>query len=201
MSKNKIIQLRKKFRKYNIDGYIVPKNDEFFSEYSRINRLKNISNFSGSAGYAIILRNKSYLFVDGRYTIQAQNESSDHFKIVEYHKIVNCNLFKNHTIGFDPKLFTSNQIKKFFHKNNMIKSINSNLVDEIIKKKTFFTKPFFSLDEKIVGENFRKKINKTIKFLKKEKLDHIFISAPENVAWVLNIRGFDSPNSQSLMHI
>ena len=37
----------------NIDGYIIPKNDQFFSEYSFPNRLKLISNFSGSAGSSI----------------------------------------------------------------------------------------------------------------------------------------------------
>ena len=72
---NKKIQiLRSKFKKYNIDGYVVPKNDDFFTEYSEINRLKVISNFSGSAGLAIILKNKNYLFTDGRYTIQSQME-------------------------------------------------------------------------------------------------------------------------------
>ena len=46
----------------NIDGYIIPKNDQFFSEYSFPNRLKLISNFSGSAGLAIVLKNKNLLF-------------------------------------------------------------------------------------------------------------------------------------------
>ena len=55
-------ELRKKFKKYAIDGYVVPKNDDYFTEYSKINRLKIISNFSGSAGLAIILKNKNYLF-------------------------------------------------------------------------------------------------------------------------------------------
>ena len=51
-----VIELRKKFKKYNIDGYVIPKNDDYFTEYSKINRLKIISNFSGSAGLAIILK-------------------------------------------------------------------------------------------------------------------------------------------------
>ena len=55
---NKIKLLRNKFKKFNIDGYVVPKNDDYFTEYSKINRLKIISNFSGSAGLAIILRKK-----------------------------------------------------------------------------------------------------------------------------------------------
>ncbi len=56
MIKKRIRQLRKKFNQFDIDGYIVPKNDEFFSEYAAIDRLKIISNFSGSAGLAVILK-------------------------------------------------------------------------------------------------------------------------------------------------
>ena len=112
MISQRIKELKNLFNKENIDGYVIPKNDEFFSEFSKIDRLKIISNFSGSAGYAVILKNKNYLFVDGRYTIQAQIESGKNFIITEYHKIVNCNLFKNLTLGINPKLFTSNQIKK-----------------------------------------------------------------------------------------
>ena len=74
MKKN-IQILRKKFEKYKIDGYVVPKNDEYFTEYSKLNRLEVISNFSGSAGLAIILKNKNYLFTDGRYSIQSKIES------------------------------------------------------------------------------------------------------------------------------
>ena len=112
-------------------GYIVPKNDDYFTEYSKINRLKIISNFTGSAGVAIILKNKNYLFTDGRYTIQSQLESGKDFKIMSYEKILNCNIFKNLTLGIDPKLFTYDQIKKYFLKNNKIKYIDNNLIDEI----------------------------------------------------------------------
>ena len=70
----KIKQLRKLLNLNYLDGYIVPKNDEFFNENVQINkdRLKKISNFTGSAGFAIILKKENYLFVDGRYTLQAQ---------------------------------------------------------------------------------------------------------------------------------
>ncbi len=195
MIKERIKKLRKKFLNLNIDGYIIPKNDEFFSEFTQKDRLKFISNFSGSAGYAIILQNKNFLFVDGRYTIQAQKESSKNFKIVDYHKIINCNLFKNLILGVDPKMFTSRQVKKFFTKNNKIKIINNNLIDEIWKYKVRSTKEFFSINNNIVGENFEKKIKKVKNYLIKNKLNYMFVSAPENVAWLLNIRGHDNPNS------
>ena len=193
--KNYIKILISKFEKYNIDGYVVPKNDDYFTEYSKINRLKIISNFSGSAGLAIILKNKNYLFTDGRYTIQSQLESGKKFKILQFEKLINCDLFNNLTLGIDPKLFTKTQIKNYFLKNNKIKYIDKNLIDDIKKQKKIFPIPFFSLNKNIVGESVNSKINKISSYLKRNKSDYIFISAPENVAWLLNIRGKDGPNS------
>ena len=192
---NKIKILRSKFKKYKIEGYIVPKNDEFFTEYSKINRLEAISNFTGSAGLAVILKNKNYLFTDGRYTIQSQIESGKNFKIVKYEKIINCNLFKNLTLGIDPKLITNDQIKKFFLKRNRIKFIKNNLIDEIEKQKIKDNFPFFTLNKNITGESHKSKIDKISKYLIKNKSDYLFVSAPENVAWILNIRGGDGPNT------
>jgi len=192
---NRIKILRDKFKKYNIDGYIVPRNDDYFTEYSKINRLKIISNFTGSAGVAIILKNKNYLFTDGRYTIQSQIESGKNFEITGYEKLVNCDLFENLTLGIDPRLFTYDKIKKNFTKKNKIKLINNNLIDEIESQKINDDKLFYSLKKNIVGESSTSKINKISKYLKKNKSDYLFISAPENVAWILNIRGKDGPNS------
>ncbi|MDC3042192.1 M24B family metallopeptidase [Candidatus Pelagibacter sp.] len=193
--KNYIKELRSKFKKYEIDGYVIPKNDDYFTEYSKLNRLEVISNFSGSAGLAIILKNKNYLFTDGRYTIQSKIESGKNFKIYGFEKLINCSFFKNLTLGIDPKLFTKTQIKNYFLKHNKIKYIEKNLIDEIKKQKKHTSIPFFSLDKNIVGESVNSKLNKVTKYLKKNKCDYIFISAPENVAWILNVRGGDSPNS------
>ncbi len=192
---NKIKILRNKLKQYNIDGYVVPKNDDFFTEYSKVNRLKVISNFSGSAGLAIILKNKNYLFTDGRYTIQSQIECGKNFKIVGIEKLVKCNLFKNLTLGIDPKLFTYKQINKFFLKLNKVKFINENLIDQIEKFKVNDTHSFFHLNKNIVGESRNSKLTKVSRYLKKNKSDYLFISAPENVAWTLNIRGKDVPNA------
>ncbi|WP_435095947.1 aminopeptidase P family N-terminal domain-containing protein [Candidatus Pelagibacter bacterium nBUS_27] len=188
-------ELRKKFKEYDIDGYVIPKNDDYFTEYSKINRLKIISNFSGSAGLAVVLKNKNYLFSDGRYTIQSEMESGKHFEITSYEKIINCNLFKNLKLGLDPKLFTHVQIKNYFLKYNKVKFLSNNLIDEIKTQKVVNNTPFFLLKDKIIGENSESKINKIINYLKKNKADNLFVTAPENVAWILNIRGADGPNS------
>ncbi len=76
-------ELKKLIKNQNLDAYIVPKNDEFFGEYAFPNRLKTISNFSGSAGFAVITLNLNYLFVDGRYLIQSKMESGKNYKIIE----------------------------------------------------------------------------------------------------------------------
>ena len=153
-------ELRKKFKKYDIDGYVVPKNDDYFTEYSKINRLKIISNFSGSAGLAIILKNKNYLFTDGRYTIQSKMESGKYFKIVSYEKIINCNLFKNLRLGLDPKLFTYQQIKNYFLKNNQIKFLSNNLIDEIKVQKVINSIPFFHSKMKLLEKIENQKLIK-----------------------------------------
>ena len=194
MIKNKIIILKEKFKKFKIDGYIIPKNDEYFSEYSENDRLKNISNFSGSAGIAVILKKNNYLFVDGRYVIQAQHESAQNFNIIEIDKKLPGTIIKNYNLGYDPKLFSSNNLKNYFSNNKLI-SINENLIDQIFTFKEKKTKPFYSLNKKIIGETHQSKISRVVKFLKLNKADYLFISAPENVAWLLNIRGHDNPNS------
>ncbi len=195
MIKKRIFKVRDQFKDYNIDGYVIPKNDEFFSEYSNKDRLKFITNFSGSAGYAVILKSKNYLFVDGRYTLQAKIESGKNFEIVDYSKIINTKIFKNLNLGIDPALFTSKQIKKFFSKNNQVTLINKNLIDNIYKIKNKKRPPFYSIDKKIVGESHFQKISKVASYIKKNNCDYLFVTAPENVAWLLNIRGYDSPTS------
>ena len=168
MIKNKIKILKEKFKKLKIDGYIVPKNDEYFSEYAGNDRLKKISNFSGSAGVAVFLKKKNYLFVDGRYTIQAQKESAKHFNIIEIHKKLPHAMIKNYNLGYDPKLFTSKNLNNHFLNNNLI-PIKDNLIDQIFRFKEKKTKSFYSLKKNIVGETHNSKILKIAKFLKKIK--------------------------------
>jgi Xaa-Pro aminopeptidase len=194
MIKNKIKILKEKFKKFGIDGYIIPKNDEYFSEYAENDRLRNISNFSGSAGVAVILKKQNYLFVDGRYTIQARQESGRNFNIIEIHKRLPSTIIKNCNLGCDPRLFTSKNIKNYFSNNNLI-PINDNLIDQIFKFNEKKTKPFYSLGKNITGETHQSKISKITNFLKSNNADYLFISAPENIAWLLNIRGYNNPNS------
>ncbi len=193
----KIKQLRKILKLNHLEGYIIPKNDEFFNENVQIHkdRLKNISNFTGSAGFAIILLKENYLFVDGRYTLQAQKQCKGKFKIItlpskSFRKIIKKKL----KIGFDPKLYTSHLLNAYFNNSNFqLKPLNSNLIDQIIKiKKNSIKSKAWLINDKNSGENYFSKMNKIKKVLIKNKVDMIFISAPECVNWLINIRGADN---------
>ena len=192
----KIIKLRKYFKKEKIDGYLVPKNDEFFGEYipSYNDRLNYISNFSGSYGFALILKTKNYLFVDGRYTLQALKQSGKFFKIITFPKIMPSVILKNKklTIGFDPNLFTRKTINFFGRNNCNFKPLENNLVDRIWKRKFKYSKNnFYKLPENSVGESYKSKINKIVYNLKKKNANYHFITSSENSAWLFNIRGRD----------
>ncbi len=182
----------------NLDGYIVPKNDKFFTEYSKISNLELVSNFSGSAGFAIILKNKNYLFVDGRYTIQAKKQAGKNFKIFEIPLIWPKKIFESSknkfNIGFDPKLFTYNSLKNYFSNTCNLTPVNKDLFSKKSNKNSDKTK-FYKLDEKITGESSKSKINKVAKILNKRKIDYLYVSSGENVCWLMNIRGKDLPNS------
>ena len=191
-------KFKKLFNKYKIDGYIVPKNDEYFNEYvpEYKDRLKFISNFSGSAGFAILLKNKNYLFVDGRYTTQALNQSGKKFKIVTIPQKFPKNIIKTKkkiVIGFDPKLHTEQQLNLLFKiKNVRLKSLKKNLVDIIWSKKRYnYSNPYYLIPKNVVGTNSKDKILHVKKYLVKNKIDLLLVTAPENVAWILNIRGND----------
>ena len=164
----KIRILKNKIKKYSVDGYVIPKNDEFFSEYAAVDRLKVISNFNGSAGMAIVLQKKNYLFVDGRYTIQAKQQSGKDFEIIEIHKYLPKKILKNLVLGYDPSLFTKSQIKYYFGRSIKLKPIEKNLIDEIHVNKKIKPNIIFSLNSKIVGETTVSKINKITLFKKSQ---------------------------------
>ena len=208
----KLIELKKFFKIYKLDGYLVPKNDEYFNEYvsSANERLKFISNFSGSAGFALILKNRNYLFVDGRYTVQARIQSAKNFKIITIPQKFPKDVLKTHKkiiIGFDPKLHNEKQLNFLFNiKNIVLKPINKNLIDIIWSKKPKdLIRPFFSLSKKNVGQSANEKIIKIKNILLKNKANYLLVTAPENIAWILNIRGYDSafspiPNARLLIN-
>lgn len=203
MKKNKLIKLRRELTINNIDGYIIPKNDEFFGEYvsPEKERLKYLTAFSGSAGQSLVLKKQAFLFVDGRYTLQAQKEVRKGFKVIQIHKTIPSDILRKNKqklrIGFDPRIYSLASLINLYKTENVkLIPIKKNLIDKIWpnKPKLKFNK-FFILKTQYAGKSFKNKINLICKILKRKKLKNLLVTAPENVAWTLNIRGKDNSYS------
>jgi len=203
MKKNKLIKLRRELTTNNIDGYIIPKNDEFFGEYvsPENERLKYLTGFSGSAGQSLVLKKQAFLFVDGRYTLQAQKEVRKGFKVIQIHKTIPSDILRKNKqklrIGFDPRIYSLASLINLYKTENVkLIPIKKNLIDKIWlnKPKLKFNK-FFILKTQYAGKSFKNKINLICKILKRKKLKNLLVTAPENVAWTLNIRGKDNSYS------
>ena len=194
---NKLSKIRSLLKKNDIQYYILPHSDEyqneFLPEYSK--RLEWISNFSGSAGDIIIGNKEAFLFVDGRYTIQASQEvNRKHFKIYNYSDLSPIDLLKNKkpkAIGIDGNTITYQRvahIKKNMDEGVKIKNIDKNLIDQIWvdKPKKKKSKPFA-----VSGKNTSGKVNYIKKYLYNSNADYYLITACDSIAWIFNIRAKD----------
>ena len=141
-----IKKIRELFEEELIDAYIIPHEDEFLTEYvpDHSERLAFITGFSGSAGLAIITKNKAAIFVDGRYTTQVKIQTSgkifDHENLnySDIEKWIKLNLKETSEIGFCPMTISLEKFNSF--KNSIsdtkikFKKID-NLVDKLWLKK------------------------------------------------------------------
>ena len=130
MNPSKIVQLQKYLSKKNIQHFIINRTDEFLSEYiaSYAERLNWLTNFSGSAGRAIISQESAKLFVDGRYTVQAKEQinkneiSLDHLK--NFWAVLK-ELYKTKgVLAVDTRLHSIQEIKKI---QNILKKSKSEI--------------------------------------------------------------------------
>ena len=197
----KIAEIRKLLIENKIDYYLISHSDEYQNEFLPIysKRLEWISDFTGSAGDVIIGKNEAYLFVDGRYTIQAQNEvSKKHYKIYNYSKLTPLNLLRSkkaRNVGFEgdiqPYFKIKSYAKSLGKKTNLI-PLEKNLIDQVWKSrpKKIKSKPFV-LDKKFAGKNAKNKVNKIINYLKKSKTDYYVLTACDSISWVFNLRSKD----------
>ena len=195
-------QLQQWLIKNNIDAFILIRTDEFLSEFIApyAERLNWISNFSGSAGKAIIMQTTAYIFVDGRYTVQVQEEVNMHnfniLPLMDFHKCLETNLKKNNLVGIDPNHHAKKDIesiKKITNKFDVkIQFLESNPIDLLWKNQPI--KPnskAFQHDLQYCGKSIEKKISQVKNILQTNQCDYYVFTALDSIAWLLNLRGND----------
>ena len=193
-----------KMRQKKYDALLVPREDMFSGEEvpKSEERLKYITNFTGSAGFAIIVSNenlKSAIFSDGRYQLQLKKQVDTKFfdvfngGINEIGNFLKDNEKYLKIIAFDPWLLTSikyETLSKILKSTPLIlKATEKNLIDEIWKKRPTETqKSIFQLPIKRTGENFLSKINRLKKVITNIGGDYYVLFNPAGLSWLLNIR-------------
>ena len=186
----------------NKDIFIVNRTDEFLNEYIApyAERLKWISNFSGSAGRAIIEQNNAYIFVDGRYINQVKTEVDKNFFIIkhlkEYWKHLEGYLNKKIVISIDSNLHSIvevNKIKKIINNSSVkLDILENNIIDFVWESKPKYPNSIaFLHEEKYSGDSSLNKIKKIQSTLKLNFIDYCLLTSLESIAWILNIRGND----------
>ena len=144
------------------------------------------------------------LFVDGRYTIQAEIEkNSSKIIIYKLNKTILANWLKKNVIsydkiGFDPWLHTWNEIqnlKSEFRGKYKFKKVE-NIIDKIwIDKPKEEYHKIFKLSDKYTGHSYTAKLSQINNLKNNIKVDYIIYTLPESICWLANIRGFDIPNT------
>ena len=189
-------------RNKRIDYLLVSTTDEFLNEYvPDFNmRLKWLTNFSGSNGYALISGKKNFFFTDGRYTLQAKKELHKSFVIFDLKELSIIDFLKkklkSKKILIDTKCFTKDFILQVlstlqYSKNQIIQDKNG-LVDSLwVDRPKEKIRKLFILKKKHTGESFQEKLKK----IKPKDNKILVISSPESVCWLLNIRGYDLENT------
>ncbi|WP_025898453.1 aminopeptidase P family protein [Sneathiella glossodoripedis] len=207
-SRERLSLLRKELARLKVDGFIIPLNDEFHGEAAPASseRLKWLTGFTGSAGVAAVTADKAAIFVDGRYTIQVQNEvdtelfTARHVSDEPMTEWLKEALDKDSKLAIDPWLHTENNIRNLQQAladpHITLVSISPNPIDNIWSDRPA---PPLALvvphQEKFSGQSSREKRSQIAQSLSKKGIDTVIHTLPDTTAWLLNIRGADLPST------
>ena len=203
-SAEKLARLRAELSRQGVAGFIVPRADEHQGEYvpASAARLGWLTGFTGSAGLAVVLHDKAAVFVDGRYTLQAEAQVNG--ALYERRHLVEepatdwiaTNLKAGETLGYDPWLLTPGEVERYraacTRAGSKLAPLAANPIDAIWRDRPAPpTAPAVPHSLEFAGKSSHDKRRELAQRLVADKLDAAVLTAPDSIAWVLNIRGDD----------
>ena len=203
----RLAALRRELEKQGLDGFLVPLADEHQGEFiaKKSQRLAWLTGFGGSAGIAIVLPDRAAIFVDGRYTLQVRDQvdvaafTPVHLAETSPEGWLQENVSKGASIGFDPWLHTSSGIARLRQSCTAagaeLAPIEPNPLDTVWSDQPPPPLgPVRILPEEFAGRSSVDKRRQFSDDLKAAGCTAAILSAPDSIAWLLNIRGSDVPN-------
>jgi Xaa-Pro aminopeptidase len=199
----RLAALRVELAHRGLDGFVVPRADRQQNENvpPSEERLAWLTGFTGSAGVAVVLRDRAVLFVDGRYTLQARDQVDPAFAIEHVvetppEKWLEANLTKGARLGYDPWLHTVEGAEKLAKAcaaaGAALVPAAPNPVDAVWGDRP--APPLARVvlhDLRYAGEPAGRKLARIANEVEKAKADALVVSDPHAVAWAFNIRGGD----------
>ena len=206
MIPERLAALREKMRAYGVDAYLVPTADYHESEYvgTYFKARTYITGFTGSAGTAVITQDEACLWTDGRYFVQAAKElagtgvtlmkmGQEGVPTVE--EYLQANTKEGMTIGFDGRV-VNEMLGETLEKTlpERFLSYRSDLIGEIWSDRPALSaEPVWILDSKYTGESAADRLAKVREKMKENGAEVHILTALDDIAWMLNIRGNDIP--------
>ena len=195
----RLAALRGAMKEANLAAYVVPGNDPHASEYmaSHWCEMQWLSGFNGEAGTMVVTMEKALLWTDSRYYLQAGIELKDSTIELMRESDVDCPsvidwLSENvqGLVGVNPEMFSVNDFADWSEKAEL-KSI------DLIKPLWTENRPAIPADKlypysaDFAGETVESKLARMREQIAKKKANAMIISALDEIAWLLNIRGND----------
>lgn len=203
---DRIEKLRYFMRENNINGYIITLSDFHNSEYpcDFFKGVEYLSGFTGSNGTIFVDSKNCYLWTDGRYFTQCENEIKDtRIKMMKMgvdgedtlYQIIEKKLNSGDCLAFDGRTVSFNEYKKFEEiakkKNFRIKT-GIDLLDKVWEARPSLPKEkVYLLNEKFSGESLESKLKRVREKMKEKNATVHILSTLEDIGWLLNLRGND----------
>ena len=187
-------ELQKKLRTEKLDGYIITRNNMFLHQDVKDdeNLIYQLTGFSGSEGLLLIARKKSFLFVDGRYELQAPKETNPQevevfcTKEISFYQWLEKNTkgFKRFRLGINPWCISQHQ-KQLLKINNITVISAPDFLPPLLSSKPA---NIFELATQFSGLCTKTKIQNIANILSSQQADFTFFSLADSVSWLFNLR-------------
>ncbi len=202
--RERLESLRSELARQGLDGFIVPHSDEFQNEYlpPSAERLAWLTGFTGSAGVAVVLAEKAAVFTDGRYTLQIREQVDAALYDIRHiteeppKDWIAANLPEGGRLGYDPWLHTVKALetwRKAAEKaGGVLVAAETNPLDAVwTDRPAEPAAPIVPHDLAFAGESAAAKRKRVGEALPEQDADAAVITAPDSIAWLLNVRGGD----------
>ncbi|MDV6254191.1 aminopeptidase P family protein [Vibrio sp. EA2] len=202
-TQSRVNAVREWLTQHNIDALLVPHEDEYLGEYvpAHNERLHWLTGFTGSAGAAVITKDKAAMFVDGRYTVQVTKQvPADLFEyrhLIEEPALewVKENLPVGASVAIDPRMHSSAWLDMAQSKlagKLKLTILSSNPIDELWHDRpTPLVSDVRLMSTEAVGQSSESKRQEIAQLVTKSGADSAVITALDSICWLLNIRGLD----------